>query len=73
TPGAAGSPNVVANDGFARSRSTRSVVRWYSNAWAMAMPAAMVLRPSDPAPRRARAEALIKAGKPEAAESLMQK
>ncbi|MDE3194927.1 MAG: tetratricopeptide repeat protein [Acidobacteriota bacterium] len=34
---------------------------------------AMELRPSDTAPRKARAEALIKAGKPEAAESLMQK
>lgn len=34
---------------------------------------AMDLRPSDPAPRKSRAEALIKAGKPEAAQSLIEK
>ena len=34
---------------------------------------AMNLRPSDMAPRKARAEALIKAGKPEAAQTLMEK
>jgi tetratricopeptide (TPR) repeat protein len=40
---------------------------------AVAFMKAMNQRPSDPAARKARAEALIKAGKPEAAESLLER